>query len=419
MKDQSHKAAISNRTRQTLLIALILGAGLLLGVLILTTEAAAPEADGHGHGHAEASGHADEEHHEDEAGDHAGGAHQEGEVELTEAQIKAAGITLATAQPARIQSRIELPGEIVFNADRTATVVPRLAGVVETVLADLGAQVQKGQVLAVIASPELAERRSALAAAQRRLALARTTYEREKSLWEEQISAKQDYLQAQQALHEAELAVANAREQLQAFGADAGEPGRLSRYEIRAPFDGMVIEKNVTLGESVSADAKLFRISDLSTVWADIAVPARALGVVRVGGKATVKATAFDSNAEGTITYVGSLVGQQTRAAKARITLPNPGGVWRPGLFVTVQVVAGDAQVPVTVAPEAVHTLEEQPVVFIRDDHGFFAQPVTLGRRDAQAVEIVQGLQAGTRYALGNSFVIKSELDKDSAAHSH
>src|SRR5699024_11483581 len=97
-----------------------------------------------------------------------------------------------------------------------------LAGIVESVPADLGAQVRKGQVLAVIASPELAERRSTLAAAQKRLALARTTYEREKSLWEEQISAKQDYLQAQQTLREAELTVANAREPLQAFGADAG-----------------------------------------------------------------------------------------------------------------------------------------------------------------------------------------------------
>lgn len=407
MKDQSNKATGSNRARQTLLIAIILGVGLLLTLLILMTDAAAPEADGHGHAE-----HADEEHHEGEA-------HQENEVELTEAQIQAAGITLATAQPARIQSRIELPGEIAFNADRTATVVPRLAGVVEAVRADLGAQVKKDQVLAVIASPELAERRSTLAGAQKRLALAQTTYEREKSLWEEQISAKQDYLQAQQALREAELAVANAREQLQAFGADAGEPGRLSRYEIRAPFDGMVIEKDVTLGEAVSADAKLFRISDLSTVWADIAVPAKALDVVQVGGKANVKATAFDSSAEGTISYVGSLVGQQTRAAKARITLPNPGGVWRPGLFVTVQVIAGEAQVPVTVAPEAVHTLEDRPVVFVRDDHGFVAQPVTVGRRDSQAVEIVQGLEPGTRYALGNSFVIKSELGKGAAAHSH
>src|SRR5690625_4384452 len=113
MQHQPNAAATSNRARQALLIAVILSIGLLLGALILTRGTAAPEADDHG----QAAQHADE------ADGHAGGAHQEGEVELTEAQIEAAGITLATAQPARIQSRIELPGEIVFNADRTATVV--------------------------------------------------------------------------------------------------------------------------------------------------------------------------------------------------------------------------------------------------------------------------------------------------------
>jgi cobalt-zinc-cadmium efflux system membrane fusion protein len=109
---------------------------------------------------------------------------------------------------------------------------PRLSGVVEAVKADLGQQVKKGQVLAVIASTDLSERRSSLATAQKRLALAQTIYQREKQLWEEGISAKQDYLEAEQTLREAELAVANAREQLQALGSDAGTPGALSRFEV-------------------------------------------------------------------------------------------------------------------------------------------------------------------------------------------
>lgn len=456
MKGTPNKAGSGSRIKQTVLIVLILGIGLLLGAFILTSGAAVPKGDGHEE-HAEAPGHADEEHHGEEAADehsdaeahadeehHEGegadehghdaegqagdegheegaeeAAHQEGEVELTEAQIEAAGITLATAQPANIQSMIQLPGEIAFNADRTAHVVPRLAGVVEAVNANLGEQVKQGQVLAVIASPDLSERRSELATARQRLALAQTTHRREKQLWEEGISAKQDYLSAEQALREAELAVANAREQLRALGSDAGEPGALSRFEVRAPFDGMIVEKDITLGETVSADAPIFTLSDLSSVWADIIVPAQAFGAVRVGSKAIVEATAFDSRAGGTVSYVGSLVGQQSRAATARITLPNPDGVWRPGLFVNVQVLAGEAKVPVAVRPEAIHTLEEKPVVFVRIDEGFLAQPVVTGRRDAEAMEIIDGIEAGTRYALDNSFTIKSELGKGSASHSH
>lgn len=419
MTDNKRVSTTATHRRQGVLIAIILGLGLLLGALILSGNAAEPH-DEHGHAeHGEAEQHGDADAHASDELHDAEDAHQEGEVELTQAQIEAAGITLATAQPASVRTTVELPGEIAFNADRTAHVVPRLSGAVEAVEADLGAQVKKGQVLAVIASTELAERRSELQAARKRLELARTTYRREKQLWEERISAEQDYLKAEQALREAELTVASARQQLAALGADGGDAGELSRFEVRAPFDGMIVEKHITLGETVSGDAQIFTLSDLSTVWADVIVPANALGVVRVGSKAVVEATAFDSRAEGTVSYVGSLVGQQSRAAKARVTLTNPDGVWRPGLFVNVTVLAGKEQVPVAVKPDALHTLEEKPVVFVRTDHGFLATPVLTGLRDAQAVQITKGIEAGTRYALDNSFVIKSELGKNSAGHAH
>lgn len=448
MKSEQNKTSTAGHAKQTILSVLILALGVLLGTLMLPSGASVSE-DGHGHeehaeapqhvdeehhgdqasaGHSDAKGHADEEHHESKAhadkDDHQGesgeeSAHQEGEIELTEAQIKAAGITLATAQPASISIANEFTGEIVFNADRTAKIVPRLSGVVEDVKANLGEQVKKGQVLAVVSSAELSNRRSELATAQKRLSLAQTIHQREKQLWQDGISARQDYQAAEQSLREAELTVANAREQLRALGSDPGKPGSLSRLEVRAPFDGMIVEKDVTLGETVSAEAQIFMISDLSSVWADITVPAQALHTVRVGSKAFLKSTAFDSRVEGTVSYVGSLVGQQSRAATARITLPNPGGIWRPGLFVNVRVVAEESEVPVAVVPDAIHTLEERPVVFVRIEDGFMAQPVVVGRRDSQAVEIVSGLQAGTHYALGNSFVVKSELDKGSAAHSH
>ncbi len=421
MKNTPTKTVPSRPARQPVLIAIIILVGAILGALILTSNAS--ESAGFGHDEqgqtsetkpSEESGHTDEggETHEDEE-------QHEREVAFTDAQIDAAGITMATAGSARIRDAIQLPGEIVFNANRTAQLVPRLSGVVQAVQVELGQEVSQGDVLALIASPELSERRSTLSAAQKRLTLATTTYERERLLWKEKISAEQDYLQARQQLQEAQIAAADALEQLQALGTDAGEPGSFNRLEVRAPFDGMVIEKSIALGETVAADAPIFKISDLSTVWADIIVPAEALGTVRVGSNATVSATAFESQTEGTVSYVGSLLGQQNRAATARITLRNPDGAWRPGLFVNVDVSSSEEEVPVAVEPAAIHTLEEETVVFVRHNNEFVAQPVTTGRRDAQDVEIVAGLEAGARYAVNNSFVIKSELGKGSASHSH
>ena len=356
----------------------------------------------------------------------AGGQHQfafslhEGKVAMSDAQVAAAGVAIETAAAASIRSSLQLPGEIRLNEDRTAHIVPRVAGVVENVSADLGQPVKKGQVLAVLSSVTLSEQRSELQAARKRLELARTTYAREKKLWEEKISPQQDVQQAQQAMREAEIAVANANQKLAALGASASASGSaLSRYELRAPFDGMVVEKHIALGESVKEDTNVFKISDLSTVWAEMNISARDLPRVRVGGKVQVRATAFDAKAVGTVSYVGSLIGEQTRTARARVTLPNPDLAWRPGLFVNVEVVSDESTVPVAIASEALQTVEDRPVVFLRVPGGFVPQPVQVGRSDGKRVEITSGLKAGAPYAAAGSFVVKAEQGKGTASHTH
>ena len=240
-------------------------------------------------------------------------------------RMQAAGVRLAEAGPATVRSVLQLPGEIRFNEDRTAHVVPRVAGIAESVPANLGQNVKKGQLLAVLSSAAVSEQRSELLAASKRLELARTTYAREKQLWEEKVSAEQDYLQARQALREAEIAVSNAQQKLAATGAGAGGgAGGLNRFELRAPFDGVIVEKHLSVGEAVQDTTQVFTISDLRSVWAEMRVAAPDLPAVRVGEKATVRATAFDSSATGEVAYVGALIGQDTRTAPRASPCPTP-----------------------------------------------------------------------------------------------
>lgn len=337
-------------------------------------------------------------------------------VKLTDAQINAAGITLLKAAPQTIHTVVTLPGEIRFNEDKTAQVVPLLGGEVQAVLVDIGGMVKRGQVLAVIASTELSDQRSQMLTAEKRLAVARTTFVREKALWEEKISAEQDYIQARQAMQEAEIALNNTQQKLRALGASRAGAGSLNSYELRAPFDGVVVEKHIALGQSVKVDSVLFTVSDLSTVWAEVAVPASDIDKVRVGESVMVKASAVDAEATGKVAHVGALLGAQTRTATARIVLANPKTAWRPGMFVNVDVeVASDQHavpVPVAVAASAIQTVDDKPTVFARVPAGFVAHVVTLGRKDARYVEVVSGLEAGVEYAAANSFVIKAELGK-------
>ncbi|MGH8727952.1 MAG: efflux RND transporter periplasmic adaptor subunit [Burkholderiales bacterium] len=364
------------------------------------------------------------------APEHKGQAYQwtyeqaEGRVQMDEATATNAGIDVKTAGAAKIRSTLQLQGEIQFNQDAVAHVVPRLAGVVVKSAKNLGDQVKKGELLAVLESQSLADLKSEHLATQTRLDLARSTFEREKRLWEEKISAQQDYLASRQALAEAEIAHRNVEQKLLALGLThagvmRGGADGLTRYEIRAPIDGIVIEKHLASGEAVKEDASVFTIADLSTVWAEMTIYPKDLSSVRLGQKVTVRASALNTEAEGRVSYVGSLIGEQTRSAKARVTLQNPDRSWRPGLFVTVELVQDETQVPVAVSVDAVQTYRDWKVVFGRFGEFFEVRPVELGRSDGNWVEVVNGLAPGTQYAAANSFVLKADLGKAGASHDH
>ncbi len=402
--------------KQGMAMAAIVGAGLITALALLLTG----RGDDHAHadhatsegGHAQpASGTA-----ASAADAHAG--EPAGRIVLTPEQIRNANLVIATAAPGRIRSTVEFPGEIKFNEDRTAHVVPRVAGVAESVVANLGQRVKKGDLLAVFASTQLSDQRSELLAAQRRLELARTTYAREKKLWQDKVSAEQDFLAARTALQEAEIAEQNARQKLTAIGATA-TAGAINRFELRAPFDGIVVEKHLALGEAVAAETAVFTISDLNTVWAEFVIAPKDLGHVKLGEAVRVASAAFDGKADGKISYVGALLGQQTRTATARVTLSNPEMAWRPGLFVTVSVATGEADAAVVIDSEALQTEGKQSQVYVEVPGGFVARPVKTGRSDGHRIEIVEGLAAGTRYVAANSFVLKAEQGKASAEHAH
>ena len=364
-----------------------------------TTEKSASKEGGHAEGKEE--GHADD---------------KPGFIKLTSQQIQGAGILTARAAAASVDTAVILPGEVHFNEDRTAHVVPRVTGVVESVSASLGQDVRKGQALAVIASAELAELRSTALAADKRLGFARVTYEREKKLWEDKISAQQDYLQAEQAYREAQIEAQSAKSKLTALGA-ATNSGTLNQFVLRAPFNGVVVEKHLAQGEAVKEDANVFVLSDLSKVWVQIAVTPKDLETIRVGQAVTIKAPSGGESVSGKVSYVGNLLGEQTRTATARVVIDNPGLAWRPGLFVNVSVVRGRKDAAVTVQADAVQTIEGKPVVFVKAAEGFQAQPVTTGASDGKIVEIVQGLTAGAEYVATGSFVVKAEQGKGSAEH--
>ena len=327
----------------------------------------------------------------------------EGRVELSPEAVQSAGIVVETAGHVQMKTVIELPGEVKLNADKVVHVVPRLSGVVTAVYKNLGDTVNHDEVIAVLDSRELAELKGAYIASIKRVELARLTFERKERLWKEKISSEKDYLASRQALVEEEINLQTVKQKLLVLGLSQTDMDTVSdktdrsltRYEVRALFDGMVIEKHISVGESVKEDADIFVLADLSTVWVDVTVYARDLNVVKVGQTVTVKSEGLDLKADGTLTYLGPLVGEQTRTAQGRVVVQNTEGHWRPGLFVTVEIVQEEVPVSVAVPVDALQTYRDWSVVFVQYGDLFEVRPLELGRNDGKWVEVLHRLSPG------------------------
>jgi cobalt-zinc-cadmium efflux system membrane fusion protein len=119
------------------------------------------------------------------------------------------------------------------------------------------------------------------------------------------------------------------------------------------------------------------------------------------------------------VTYLGPLLGAETRTATAHVAIDNSDGLWRPGIFVTVRLVQEEFTVSVAVRSEAIQRIRDWDVVFIQDGNLYEARPLELGRRGEEWVEVLAGLSAGQRYVSKNSFLIKADILKSGATHDH
>jgi len=192
----------------------------------------------------------------------------------------------------------------------------------------------------------------------------------------------------------------------------------LTTYELKAPIDGTVIDRDGTLGEFASEQKPLFTVADLSTMWIDFSVYRRDFSRVRLGDAVTIDAGDGGPPIAARIDYVSPLGTSDTQSSIARAVVANAGRL-RPGLFVTGRVVLSAKPVEVAVKASALQSLEGKNVVFVRNGDKFEPREVELGSRDQDWVEVAFGVLPGDVYAGRNSFIIKAELGKSGAAHEH
>ena len=330
-------------------------------------------------------------------------------VTLTARQIADAGIEVGRPTIGGGAGAIEVPGLVQGDPQGMQVVSASIGGRLVKLTRNLGQPVRQGDALAVIESREAASLKAEVEAARARAGLALSNLRREQRLFAERVSPEQDLIAAQTAATEAGIALRLAQQQL---GATGGGGGALNRIAMRSPISGQIIARPAVLGQTVDANAELYRVANLSRVVVQASISPADAARVRPGTR--VEVTAAGRRQEGRVTFVSPVLDESTRLIQVIAGIDNSGGVWRVGEPVNVAILlpATSADRSIAVPSTALQSVENRTVVFERTASGFRAVPVTAGRRNGDAVVITAGLTGEERIATTNSFTLKAELGK-------
>ena len=331
------------------------------------------------------------------------------QVVLTAQAIQSAGIVIETLTAGGLASEILAQGSVTASPNGQAVLTARTGGAVTRIFKRLGDPVVAGETLAIVESGDAAQIAADRTAAGAKATLAQKTLVREKSLYDQRVSPRQDYEQAQ-----AEAAAANAevrRTQVAAGVARVTADGR--GVMVTSPIAGRITAASASLGVFVEPRTELFRVADPRQIQVEAFVTGPDARRIAPGDHAVVELP--DSQAlKVVVRSITPGLDAETRAATVVVTLQEGSGGLQPGQSLRVRILPTGAAGPggIVVPEEAVQTLEGKDVVFVRTVQGFQARGVQIGARRAGRVEILSGLSVGQRVAVKNAFLLKAELGK-------
>lgn len=333
----------------------------------------------------------------------------------TKDAARVVGIESAAAEPRNVGDGVTAVTRITYDAKRFARVNPRSRGVVRALHADLGTKLKKGAPLVEIESSEVGADRSRLGAAASRVETAQKNFDRIQSLRADGLSTERDLLEARRELDAAKGEHAALLAALSVAGAGSGAGGG-GVYTLTSPLSGVVTRRGVTIGKLVGTDEVLFEIVDTTTMWADLDVPERDLPTVAAGQEALLRLDGIpERQFRGKLDFVSPELDPRTRTASARVPLDNTEGSLRANMFGQARILTGAARSGVFVPAAAVQRVKTAFVVFIRvADDVFETRRVTTGLRENGSIEIATGLRVGEVVATQGSFLLRTEIAKDS-----
>ncbi|HWF88669.1 MAG TPA: efflux RND transporter periplasmic adaptor subunit [Pyrinomonadaceae bacterium] len=345
-------------------------------------------------------------------------------------------IVTEIVSPQSIAGVIPATGKILIPENHVAVIGPVNEGRIVRLYAGQGTRVRKGQKLADLESADidqaeadylkaLADYENAVRSSAAEVKLAQESYDRNKLLYEQKITAGKNLQSAEHDLEVAKAAgessvngtkaaLTAARRHLLILGINEATIDSLAKktdlaatFSLNSPIDGIVVERNATVGASVGTDANVFKIIDLSQVWIDANVFEKDLQRVKTGQEVKLTVPAFPQTTfTGRVIFVDSVVDPDTRTVKVRTEVANPDGRLKPDMFANVQIVTDVNRAAISIPQSAVLNDEGKSIVFVAEGDGYKKRQVQPGIQNNDRVEIVDGLSAGDKVVVKGNYLL-------------
>ncbi len=385
--------------------------------------------------------HEDHGHHEGEPG------HSD-EITLSDEAITLFAIKTAPAQRVNLERKIAAPARVVFNTENMAHLSTTVSGRVSDIKYRIGDSVRTGDILLVLNSTELGmrqneylQKRREIESARVILEVAEIEYQRGKTIVAGKGISQAEFLRiegqykiAKTSLLIAESAAQSWENNLKLLGMN---PHRIEAliasgevdpvYSISSPIDGVIIARNMTIGEVVNPDDDaLMTVADLRNLWAIVSVPESQVRLVELGARAEFHSDAIGNETiTGMVTYIAPALDERTRTGQVRIEIPHQEGLLRPGMFGHVRIfpkAEHHINKILAVPLSAVFTVEGDTAVFVTvsgEKNTFQKRRILAGPRVDDHLPVVSGLQENEQIVVNGGFILKAELGKEGVAHEH
>jgi cobalt-zinc-cadmium efflux system membrane fusion protein len=347
-------------------------------------------------------------------------------VALTQASIKEIGLETEIVSKNQFTKYIAIPATVMANQDNEALVGSLVRGRVCKVFVKAGDKVIAGQELMTVEGLEIGDIKAGFLSAKANLEYQRANYERQKKLLEENVGAQKNLLETQNEYEKARAEYNAEKSRINAIGLTEIEvvDGKSSHSDehdsgtlpVKSPISGIVVERNVVIGQLIEATTTAFKIINLSSVWVDGQMYEKDAG--KINDKTSVDFIASscpDEPFKGIVTYIGQVIDEKTRTITIRAEFSNVAGKLKPQMFGELKIGSETNSTALLVPAEAIIKIDNADYLFIqKDDTTFEKIPVTVCCAQNEMVELTGGIKSGDKIVVKGAFYLKSELMKAS-----